>query len=165
MCIKNIKITIYLQKELFPPYKSREKIFHFINSFHITIYKHSPSLVNVTKIKNHQDIIRSILSVKNFFNVDIKNYKVNCIMSSFKYKNCLKLELIPPILEFITQDYFLDFNPEIFSGCFLKSKIKGLFPTITLFHSGTVQVFSKSFEKTNEAHNLINSLLPVIERV
>ena len=139
--IKNVKISLYLKENLFAAEKSREKIFHHVQNLHITIYKHTPNLVNITSIKSLKNIDSCIKLVENYFNVKHARYEINCIMISFKASQTIKIRNIQNVLNMFSTDYRCEYNAELFSGAILKSKVRGLFPTIIIFHTGTFQIF------------------------
>ena len=156
-CIKNIKISIKISTDICAREKSREKIFKYIDNFHIIIYKHTPNLVNLTGIRSLDQIPKAISSVEELFQTKSISYKINCIMLSIKkFKKIIKLEKIPPILQLLDSEYTFDFNQEIFSGGFLKRED---FPTIILFHTASFQIFATDIEKMHYSYNMMNMLL------
>ena len=160
--IKNVKISLFLKRNLFAVEKSREKIFHRLQNLHLTIYKHSPSLINITGIKSLNLISESILLVENFFNVEHSRYDINCIMISFKASQKIRLRMIQNVLNMFSNHYRCEFHPELFSGAILKSDI---YPTILLFHTASFQIFGKRIEHLEYAFELAQRLSNYLEVV
>ena len=156
--IKNIKIAVYLQENFCQPIKSRQKMFFRINNLHITLYKHSPSLLNVTGVKSLCKIEDTMQLVENFFKIKIIEYKINCIMLSEKTKTRLKLEEIPGILPTLSNQFLFDYNPEIFSAAFLKPYQNNKLPTILMFFNGTIQIFAKDTQMLSLGYSITQSI-------
>merc|ERR1712015_31511 len=154
--IRNIKISVHLDKNICNPVKSREKIMKRVKDLHIIIYIHTPNLANLTGIRTMEDIPKCIQILENLFSVKSINYEINCIMLSVKSRKIVKLQSIKDLLP---QEYHFDYNPEIFSGAFLKYKIKNNYSTIIIFHTGAFQIFSKNLEMMENSYLLIESII------
>ena len=154
--IRNIKISVHLDKNICNPEKSREKIMKRVKDLHIIIYIHTPNLANLTGIRTMQDIPKCIQIVENLFSVKSIKYEINCIMLSVKSRKIVKLQSIQDLLP---EEYYADYNPEIFCGTFIKPKIKAKYPTIIVFHTGSFQIFSKNIENMEYSYSLIKSII------
>ena len=159
--VKNVKISIRLEKNICSPIHTREKIVKRINDLYIIFYKHTPNLANVTGIRKITDVENTVKIVENLFNIKSVYYEINCIMISVKSKRNIKLDKIPHILD--CKEYFFDYDQELFSGAFLKPVKKGKLPTILLFHTSTFQIFGRNIEKMRYAYDLIQSILKKYE--
>ena len=154
--IRNIKISVHLDKNICTPVKSRQKIMKRVKGLHIIIYIHTPNLANLTGIRTMEDIPKCIQIVENLFSVKSVNYEINCIMLSVKSRKIVKLQSIKDLLP---QEYQFDYNPEIFSGAFLKYRIKNNYSTIIIFHTGSFPIFTKNLEMLENSYLLIESII------
>ena len=154
--IRNIKISVHLDKNICTPVKSRQKIMKQVKDLHIIIYIHTPNLANLTGIRTMEDIPKCIQILENLFSVKSINYEINCIMLSVKSRKIVKLQSIKDLLP---QEYYFDYNPEIFCGAFLKHKIKNNYSTIIVFHTGSFQIFSKNIQIMEQSYLLIQSII------
>ena len=159
-CIQNVKISVFLDKNICTPSKSRKKIMKRVENLHLCVYSHSPHLINVTGIKKISDIEKSVQIVEHLYSSTCIKYTINCIMISCKTQKRTKLESIPELLSLgVAVNYYFDYNQELFCGAFLKPKIQRKFPTILIFHTGSFQIFGKDIEKIRSAFDLTQKII------
>lgn len=160
MKISNIKISVYFEKDLAPKKKSNEKTIYTFNAWVFTIYHHTPTHVNITGLKSESEIPKVIQYLEAKYNIKCQRQEIDCIMTSHKDNIRLKMKDIPKALQPFSSIYYLCYEAELFTGCFLKSKIKSEFPTINLFHTGSFQLIgAKSFEKIDKAYAIVQYLI------
>ena len=137
---RNIKISLIINKSII--FSDKILILNPYKSIKITIYKHTPNLINITGIKSFKKLVKIKYFVEFYFKCQIIKQKTDAIMLNYKSQKNMKINLnklydickdtIP------TTSYSLDFNSELFNAPFLISK-KGR-GTMLLFSTGSVQV-------------------------
>ena len=159
MKICNIKMSVYFVKDLFKKKKSNEKVIFHIKKWIITIYYHTPNHVNVTSIKSRDDIPKIITHLESKYGVKSVRHQIDCAMISHKDNIKIKMSEITNALKTISNIYHVEFEPEIFTGMFLKP-INREYPTINIFYTGSYQLLGgKSFEKIDESIFIIESII------
>ena len=149
--LRNLKITIFLNKPLFSREHSTKKILDKlkIENYQIatTVYKHTPSNVHVTGIKNIRDISKVKYLIEEKF-CKIRNIRFDCAFLSCKLNKRINLEKTVINLCKLKK-YFTSYEPEIFSSIIIKPKLPKEFPTCFLFESGSmiILVGSKSIQR------------------
>ena len=135
--VVNIKCSFFIDKPL--RINERMKIINPYDNVKITIYNHSPNLINVTGIKSFEKLEIFKIYLSNQFSVNIIQERIDAIMLNYKSPIHKKINLnkLSNICSNI-KNYNLDFNCELFNAPFLKSKSKN--GTLLLFSSGSVQI-------------------------
>ena len=128
----------------------------------ITIYWHSPLLLNVTGSKSMQEVKRIQNFIETAFNVQCKNLKIDNIFYSHKDYLSIDLNKLYYYLRERYKDKFvIDYNIELFPGLYMKSRIKG-FPTLILFRTGSYTILgSKSIEMIKKCKTFIHRLYKI----
>ena len=130
-----------------------------MNSWYFTIFHHTPNHVNVTGIKRIEDIEKVISYLECEYNNKCIKHQIDCAMVSHKDNKKIKMNVIASVLKNISSLYYVDYEPEIFSGAFLKPNNRD-YPTINLFYTGSFQLIGgKSFEKIDESIILVQNLI------
>ena len=126
----------------------------------ITIYGHSPLLLNVTGSKSMQEVNRTQKFVETAFNVHCKNLKIDNIFYSYKdYKNIDMSALYYHVRDKFKEKFVIDYNVELFPGLYMKTKFKGE-PTLILFRTGSYTIMGcKSINQVKEYRIFIINLL------
>ena len=159
MKLCNIKISLYFDRDFYEKKRCNEKIITRVKNWTFTQYLHSPKLVNATGLKSSKDIQKIISFWEEKYNVKCLEYKVDSCMLSHKDSRVIKLEKVEDILPSITKKYYIDFNPEIFCGMYLKP-FDRLFPTINLFYTGSYQLIGGHYlENIEESLAIVKKLL------
>lgn len=163
--VVNIKISLFISKPIYIyPLKTIIIKTDTHNSIKITIYNHSPKLINITGIQSFRNLINIKQIVKKLFNVKIKQERIDAIMLNYKSKKHMHINLnkMYKICKNIANyaNYNIDYNCELFNAPFFKSSTgKG---TILLFSNGSVQIMGckkKTFIKDNKIFiNLLYTL-------
>lgn len=122
----------------------------------ITIYKHTPYLINVTGIRSFKKLKKVKKIIETLFSCKIIKQRIDAIMQNFKSKYHMKINLgeflkVCQDNPIIKSSYRIDYNPELFNAPYLKSTNgKG---TILIFSNGSVQVLGckkREFLKDNQ---------------
>ena len=83
MRIVNIKVSFIFKKKLFEEKKVNQKINFQVNHKMCTIYPHTPTLINATKLKNYAEIKVLQKQLVDFYQVEcdvrIDNVFLRCI--------------------------------------------------------------------------------------
>ena len=89
----------------------------------VTIYKHSPRLLNVTGIRDFNQITSIETSIKEKFQCEIEQKKIDAIMLNYKSKTHQKINLnkLSHICSRLST-HKLDYNCELFNQCHDESK-------------------------------------------
>ena len=126
----------------------------------ITIYWHSPLLLNVTGSKSMQEVKRIQNFIETAFNVQCKNLKIDNVFYSYKdYKNIDMSALYYHVSDNFTEKFVIDYNVELFPGIYMKTKCKGE-PTLILFRTGSYTIMGcKSINQVKEYRMFIINLL------
>ena len=126
----------------------------------ITIYGHSPLLLNVTGSKSMQEVNRTQKFIETAFNVQCKNLKIDNIFFSYKdYKNIDMTELYYHVRDKFKEKFVIDYNVELFPGLYMKTKCKGE-PTLILFRTGSYTIMGcKSINQVKDYRMFIINLL------
>ena len=104
----------------------------------ITVYYHSPLLINVTGSKSMQEVKRTKNFIETAFNVQCKNLKIDNIFYSYKdFKNIDMSALYYHVRDKVKEKFVIDYNVELFPGLYMKTKCKGE-PTLILFCTGSL---------------------------
>ena len=137
--IRNIKASFFINKSI--PLNTKMLIFNPVGSLKITIYRHSPKLINVTGISSRKTLKLVKDFLKRLFQCKITKQRIDAIMLNYKSKKHMKInlnKLSKICLSLNLSDMILDYNCERFNAPFLKSSSgKG---TFLLFSSGSVQI-------------------------
>ena len=159
----NVKFTIILSENMFTPVKSREKKFYIFDKFHVTVYKHTPKNLNVTGFRELNLIPKIISEIETFFSVKCLTHKIDCVMLSYKGHSLLRLNNVINHSNLYSENFYIDYNPELFNGLHLKAKIPHInHPSLNLFHTGSFQIFGKDIDKIKNALIILEKLFPLI---
>ena len=140
--------------------KKNEKYIIPFGNVKITVYYHSPLLINVTGSKSMQEVKRTQKFIEIAFNVQCKNLKIDNIFYSYKdHKNIDMSALYYQVRDEFKERFAIDYNIELFPGLYMKTKCKGE-PTILLFRTGSYTIMGcKSINQVKEYKSFIINLL------
>ena len=159
--LRNIKVRYFFTSNVIPYEKTSKKYFLQINKIKLSIYKHSPSQVNLTGLNNIKNIDQYKKILEHIFKKKIFNSVIDCFFYSKKnYFNLKISELICQLKE--DKRFFIFYNPEIFCGVMVHSRSKEL-PTMMLYRTGSwVIMGGKTLSQIKECENF---LLKAISKV
>ena len=159
MRVCNIKISIYFEEALFEKMKTKEKIHSCLASWKITQYRHSPHLMNVTGIRSESEINDVIIQLEEIYNNKCVKHQIDSVMLSHRDHKIIKLCNVYKHLKSVTDKYYIDYHPEIFTGMYLKP-FNREYPTVNLFYTASFQLLGgKSFEKINYTVGMVKELI------
>lgn len=161
MKLCNIKISVKFKNPFYKKQKINKKIKRKVKNLTFIQYMHSPFLVNITGIRSKRDIEEAILSLETEYTNICTNVTVDSCMFSHKDFKNIKLTDIVKNLNEVTNIYYADYNPEVFTGCYLKpyKKHRG-YPTINIFHTSSFQLIGGNcFKKIEESANIARHLI------
>ena len=126
----------------------------------ITIYWHSPLLINVAGSKSMREVKRTQYLIETAFNIQCKNLKIDNIFFSHKdYKNIDMSALYYHVSNKFKEKFVIDYNIELFPGLYMKTKCKGE-PTLILFRTASYTIMGcKSINQVKEYRMFIINLL------
>lgn len=145
--LKNFKVSIYIQNPIFTKEKSNCKVIKKFmisnNTVVMTIYKHSPTVINLTGLKNvrNLDDVSSIL-IKTF-SCKIKQIKIDSFFFTTKLNKKIDLEETMTAIRSYKQ-YFVSYESEIFPALICKPKISKKYPSAFFFQTGSVIILAGS---------------------
>ena len=82
--LRNIKVRYFFTSNVIPYEKTSKKYFLQINKIKLTIYKHSPSQVNLTGLNNIKNIDQYKKILEHIFKKKIFNSVIDCFFYSKK---------------------------------------------------------------------------------
>merc|ERR1712215_374623 len=142
------KSFFYFGREIFHNRKGINYIFKCLG-FTLTIYNHSPYLVNVTGIKSfdHLKLAREIIELE--IKINVKKVRIdNTFFSKKNYRN-VDLRRVYKFMQ-KSRKFHVEYNVELFAGMYLKPKQKH-YPTILFFRTGSYTMMGgKKMEILNE---------------
>ena len=159
LSVRNIKVSLFITRVI--DINTKIQIIKFgeqLPSVKITIYKHSPKLLNITGLNSFKMLETIKKFIKYLFSCKIVKCRVDSIMLNYKSQTHKKINLnkLADICKDIP-DYTLDFNCQIFNAPFLKSKSQR--GTMLLFSTGSVQIMGcrkRAYIKANQ--RLVNTI-------
>ena len=159
MNICNIKIMLLFSDPLIKKEKSNRKIIFKERSWTITIYCHTPTMINVTGLKQKGDIEKVKNAMEKRYMKKCLKYQINSIMLS--HKDCKRIDMNEVIrnVKLLSNMFYIDFVPELFTGMYLKPLDRS-FPTVNIFYTGSFQLLgAKSFEKIDTTVHLVQKII------
>ena len=159
MKICNIKISLKFKHPFYKKEKSKKKIVSKVKSWTMIQYLHSPHLVNLTGLKSSDEVVHAIDFIEKEYQNECIHSQIDCCMISHRDNKRIKLCDAVNELKNVTNLFYVNFDPELFTGCFLKPHDRS-YPTINLFHTGSYQLFGgKSIEKIEESVKIVSQLI------
>ena len=168
---QNLKCTYFTDSPIYKGKLARGVKFNFklsnflfqnqqINTIVITIYGHSPLLLNVTGIERMEEvnIVRDLL--EKLYYVKCLNVRIDNIFVS--HKDDLNLDM-SKMYYFLRDRYkIIDYNVEIFNALYIKRKG---YPLISLFRTGSYQIMGgKTYEQIVDIKNFIKKLIAMFNK-
>ena len=159
--LRNIKVRYFFTSNLIPYKKTNRKYFLQVNKMKLTIYSHSPKMVNCTGLTNIKNIIQYQKILEHIFRKKVLRSVIDCFFFSKKNYYNLKISDLINQLKHDTR-FFIFYNPEIFCGILIHSKLKEL-PTMMLYRTGSFVIMGgKTLDQIQECENF---LLNIIDKV
>ena len=88
---------------------------------------------------------------------------IDSCMFSHKDNQIIKLGDITEFRSSVTNLYYVDYQPELFTGCFLKPYDRS-YPTINVFHTSSFQLMGgKSFKKIEESMGIARQVIKLCQ--
>ena len=164
MKVCNIKLTAYFKHDLFVKKKSSKKKIFKEGLWTVIVYYHTPKLLNITGLKQKTDIEKVISRLEDRFNNTCLKHQIDSVMISHKDTKLIKMDSVVKVVEKTTPSmYYIDFHPELFTGMYLKPRVKG-YPTINLFYTGSFQLLGgNDFKKIDESTEFIQLVIKKCE--
>jgi TATA-box binding protein (TBP) (component of TFIID and TFIIIB) len=156
MKLNNIKASFIFENNVV---KDQNKQVIWKNgNFTFTIYKHNLQLVNVTGLKSAEEIEQQKTLIEELFQQKVKKVRIDNVFFSKKdYKNIDMCSLYKNLKE--NQDYFINYNIEVFPGMYLHPKDKQ-YPTMIIFRTGSYTIMGgKSLKVVYESELFLNTLI------
>ena len=164
MKLCNIKVSAQFKNPFYEKQNINKKIKLRVKNWTYIHYKHSPYLVNITGIRSRSDIQDAIRTLeKENFNICI-NVNIDSCMFSHKDNHIIRLVDVVKNLPSVTNMYYADYHPELFTGCYLKPYDRE-YPTINVFYTSSFQLTGgKSFKKIKESVNIVKKLIKLCQQ-
>ena len=145
LTVKNIKASLLLSEaiENIP----KENIFTYRNII-VTIYKHTPTLVNVTKVRNYEELLKISFKIQKKFQTRIQKIRIDSIMMSrrvFGKRYAEKKYL--NVLKKYRHIYRHEFFPELFHGSWFKAVQDRRAGSFNIFSTGSCCVMGVKAKK------------------
>ena len=163
MKVCNIKISLHFENDFFKKTKTNEKIISKEGEWTITQYLHSPRLINITGLKSKEDINKTIRFLEDKFSNKCVKHQIDSAMLSHKDSKLIKMSDISKHLKSVTNLFYIDYHPELFTGMYLKPYNRD-YPTVNLFYTASFQLLGgKSFEKIDFTVKIVNEIIQKCE--
>ena len=166
MKVNNIKCSLRSSKPIFEGELEKNKKFisHFGN-ITLTIYGHSPLLINLTGLTSIKKIHSTRKYIELVYDVKCSDVRIDNIFYSHKdYRNIDMNALYYHLREKHKDKHAIDYNVELFPGLYMKSKIKDL-PTLILFRTGSYTIMGcKSIDMVIRYKTFIYNLFKLFSK-
>ena len=162
MKLRNLKASFILKENVSIPVKVKNFTFKH-DEFTFNIYRHSPTLVNVTGVKCFErlKIAKCFIEEKLQQNV----VKVRIDNTFYSQKNYRNVDL-NRVYEFMQQNekFHVDYNIELFAGMYFHPKQKD-YPTILFFRTGSYTMMGgKEKKNIEECEAFVKNLIRNFDR-
>ena len=144
--------------------KNQKFISHFENII-LTIYGHSPLLINLTGVKSFEKIHSTRKYIEFVYDVKCSDVRIDNIF--YSHKDCRNIDMNALFYHLRNEHkdkHTIDYNVELFPGLYMKSKIKGV-PTIILFRTGSYTILGcKSIEILIKYKTFVNTIFKLFAK-
>ena len=156
MELKNIKVRFIFEKDVV--IKPTTQLIWKNEEITFSIYKDATNFINVTRLKNLQQIEQQKLLMEECFKQKIIETKIdNTFFSKKDHKNIDMCSLYNYLKG--NKDYFCNYNIELFAGMYLHPSNK-IYPTILLFRTGSYTLMGgKSIKAIYESEYFVKNLV------
>ena len=162
MELKNLKVSLIFDCDIYHKFESKNYIFKIDDAI-FTIYKHSPFLINITGLKNFNQITLYKKQVEERFNKKVQHTRIDNTFFSLKQKRRIDLNEIYNFLK-NNKIFHVNFNIELFSGMYLHPKGREM-PTLLLFHTGSYVIMGgKNLKTIYKCENFLKKLISKFEK-
>ena len=166
MKVNNIKCSLRSSKPIFEGELEKNKKFisHFGN-ITLTIYGHSPLLINLTGLTSIKKIHSTRKYIELVYDVKCSDVRIDNIFYSHKdYRNIDMNALYYHLRDKHQHKHTIDYNVELFPGLYMKSKVKDL-PTLILFRTGSYTIMGcKSIDMVIRYKTFIYNLFKLFSK-
>ena len=163
MELKNLKVSLIFDCDIYHKFESKNYIFKIDDAI-FTIYKHSPFLINITGLKNFNQITLYKKQVEERFNKKVQHTRIDNTFFSLKQKRRIDLNEIYNFLK-NNKIFHVNFNIELFSGMYLHPKGGETLPTLLLFHTGSYVIMGgKNLKTIYKCENFLKKLISKFEK-
>ena len=159
MELKNLKASFIFSKDLInkESHSIKKDIFKIDNAT-FTIYKHTPTLVNVTGIRSLDELKKCIKIIEKKYNQSTIKVRIDNTFFSKKNLKNIDLERVYTHMKKF-RGYNVNFNRELFPGMYMIPKPR-TYPTILLFTTGSYTLMGgKSLDAIFESEKFVKSLI------
>ena len=144
--------------------KNKKFISHFGN-ITLTIYGHSPLLINLTGLKSIQNIHSTRKYIELVYDVKCTDVRIDNIF--FSHKDCRNIDMNALYYHLRSEHkdkHTIDYNVELFPGLYMKSKVRGL-PTLILFRTGSYTIMGcRSIEILIKYKTFVNNIFKLFAK-
>ena len=157
--LKNLKCTYFTNDKVYKENISNgDRHIIKIEGKTITIYGHSPQMLNVTGIKSWSDMKATKTMIQIEYQVKVLYIRIDCAFFSHKGRTNIDMNKIYyHVRDNQNEKYHVDYNIELYPGMYIK---RCGYPTINLFRTGSYQIMGgKSIEKIIESKRFVKNLI------
>lgn len=141
MKLRNLKVSLYSSEPVFNRIQNDQKLHFNFDRAKLIIYKHSPSLLNLTGLRSFEELNTIKRLVETKFNIKIIKIKIDCCFFSHKQSSGYNIDLGAIYNELKNSKvYFVSYEAEIFAGLTMKPRNDKTFPSVLLFRTGSFTV-------------------------
>ena len=164
MKLCNIKVSASFKKPFYEKQKiNKKKVKQKVKNYTFIRYLHSPHLVNITGLRSRKEIEDAIQTLEKENGNICTSVKIDSCMFSHKDNQIIKLGDITEFLSSVTNLYYVDYQPELFTGCYLKPYDRD-YPTINIFYTSSFQLMGgKSFKKIEESMGIAREVIKLCQ--
>ena len=163
MKLCNIKVSATFKEPFHVKQKINKKVKQKVKNYTFIRYMHSPHLVNITGVRSRKEIDDAIQTLEKDNGNICTGVNIDSCMFSHKDNQTIKLGDITEFLSSVTNLYYVDYQPELFTGCFLKPYDRS-YPTINVFHTSSFQLIGgKSFKKIKESMGIARQVIQLCQ--
>lgn len=161
MQLRNIKASFIFIKDLMKKESHCCKKINFkINNASFTIYKHTPSLLNVTGVKSMKQLVKYKTIMEDYYKQPIVKVRIDNTFFSKKDNKNIDIAKIYTYLKLnYALCYDVSYNQELFCGMFVKPKDR-TYPTFILFRTASYTMMGgRSADTISDTKQFVISLI------
>ena len=158
MKLNNIKASFLFEENLLQKKNGAEKVKFKQRGVSYTVYKHTPTLLNVAGLKSLSQMKKEKMEMEKYFKKCIVKIRIDNLFFSEKNNENLDLNAIERCLK-NNEKFTISYHQELFPGMHLLPKDKK-YPTIGLFRTGSFTMMGSTCMKSiMESEAFIHSLI------
>ena len=163
MKLKNMKVSFLFGENILQKKDGTEKVKFKQRGVSYTVYKHTPTLLNVTGIKTLAQIKKEKMEMEKYFEKNIVKVRIDNLFFSEKNEKNINLNAIERYLK-NNEMFTVNYHQELFPGMHLLPKDKK-YPTIGLFRSGSFTMMgSTCMVSIIESEAFLHSLIQTFKK-